>query len=199
MLLLDVKKRGNGTEAIHNMKVGDYIGIKGPLGNGFTLPDVMETAILVGGGIGISPLKFLMKVLQRNSIRCIIINAAKTKSQLIINHPISGEFYCTDDGSYGAQGIATDLLEDIIIDHFDHGVMDIIVYTCGPEKMMYKVFQLCEMNGVVLQACIERMMHCGCGLCGSCTVETGDLTCMQGPVFTSKKLREIESFGECHD
>ena len=71
-----------------------------------------------------------------------------------------------------------------------------MVYTCGAEQMMDKVFSLTEENGVPLQASLERFMQCGIGLCGSCMLGKFRV-CKEGPVFSSKQLRQLKNeFGQ---
>ena len=68
-----------------------------------------------------------------------------------------------------------------------------MVYACGPEIMMYRVFQICESHGIPCQVSLERYMRCGFGVCGACVC--GDrLVCRDGPVFGSEKLRSMADF-----
>src|SRR3954470_839718 len=52
---------GPGTQALCRLRVGDAIGVLGPLGHGYRLE--VERPLLVGGGIGIAPLPFLSEAL----------------------------------------------------------------------------------------------------------------------------------------
>ena len=55
-----VKEVGECTKFLSELKIGEYIGIRGPLGNHFTIPrDSSNRIILIGGGTGIAPIKFL--------------------------------------------------------------------------------------------------------------------------------------------
>ena len=67
-----------------------------------------------------------------------------------------------------------------------------IIYACGPEKMMRRIFDLSEEYGIPLEVSLERLMRCAIGLCGSCVVGRYRV-CKDGPVFKSKQLREILS------
>jgi dihydroorotate dehydrogenase electron transfer subunit len=197
-----VKNVGECTNALFNLNIGDFIGIRGPYGNFFSLPsENIEKSFLVGGGTGIAPLNYLAKVLTQYGIKTVIIEGAKVVDNLIINDNINKEIseiiYCTDDGSYGQKGFASETFENVINEESIEHLKKIEVYTCGPEKMMYKVFQICEQKKIQVQASLERMMRCGCGLCGLCAVDpTGLLLCKDGPVFDSKTLREMDDFGK---
>ena len=71
-----------------------------------------------------------------------------------------------------------------------------IIYTCGPEKMMQKIFFLAEQYKIPIQASLERIVRCSVGLCGSCMI--GKLrVCKDGPIFSAEQLREFkDEFGK---
>ena len=52
------RKEGNGTSLLAEKETGMELDILGPLGNGFPVDEAKcgETALLVGGGIGVPPL-----------------------------------------------------------------------------------------------------------------------------------------------
>jgi len=88
-------------------------------------------------------------------------------------------------------------LENKINGYTKNDFSNLIVYACGPEKMNYKIFQICEKHNIELQASLERIMRCGCGLCGLCSIDPlGLLVCKDGPIFSSKDLRRMEDFGK---
>jgi dihydroorotate dehydrogenase electron transfer subunit len=61
---------------------------------------------------------------------------------------------------------------------------------------MYKILQFCLDKKIEMYASLERIMRCGCGLCGLCVLDpVGLLVCNDGPVFKSDILAEIEDFG----
>ena len=68
-----------------------------------------------------------------------------------------------------------------------------MVYACGPEIMMYKVFELCETRGIPCQISLERYMRCGFGVCGACVCGK-QVVCKDGPIFGSEALREMKDF-----
>ena len=202
---ITVKNVGECTNAIHNLKMGDFIGVRGPLGNFFEIPqDTSKNLFLISGGIGLAPLRFLLSELLRLKYQFQIIQGAKVESELIHRDEFSELetndskiFYCTDDGSYGAEGFASDIFEDLIKNLSNQELSKCIAYTCGPEKMIFKIFKICEKYKIDLQASLERIMRCGCGLCGLCAMDSlGLLVCKDGPIFKSESLRQIEDFGK---
>jgi len=186
-----VKKVGEATQALHRKKIGEIIGLRGPFGNSFTLK--RDKMVMVGGGTGIVPLLFLAKKLASKTTRLVFVVGAKTKEELLFIDKL--EEICrrrnlvatTEDGSYGIKCLATTPLETLLTkERFD------MIYTCGPEQMMRKVFDLAEKHGIALEASLERLMRCAIGLCGSCVVGKYRV-CRDGPVFTANQLREAKS------
>lgn len=202
---ITVKDVGECTNAIHNLEIGDFIGIRGPLGNNFILPnDSSKKLILIGGGIGIAPLKCLSLEIMKKFFEFTVIEGAKIGEEIMFindfqsfDHEYSEIIYSTDDGSYGLKGFASETFESLVKNYSKSEIPNLMAYTCGPEKMIFKVFQICERYNIKLQASLERIMRCGCGLCGLCAVDPlGLLVCKDGPVFDSKNLRQMDDFGK---
>lgn len=190
-----VKRVGKGTESLSSLEKNDEIGIKGPYGNGFTITG--QKVLVVGGGVGVAALLPLIKLLTKENKETTVIIGAKTKQELLFKREIEklvGKdqlMICTDDGSAGLKMMASDLATHIVEKNsYDQ------IYTCGPEKMMYKIFELAQKKGTPLQAALERYMKCGFGLCGSCGI--GHLlVCKDGPVLDSQSLEKVkEEFGK---
>lgn len=202
---ISVKNLGECTNSIHNLKVGDYIGIRGPLGNFFQIPqETNKNIFLIGGGIGMAPLRFLASELINMGYKFKFIEGAKVKDEILFANEFLErqqedlEFYfCTDDGSYGEKGFATEFFEQLIDDLSEKDLRDSVVFSCGPEIMMYKILQICKEKKVEMYASLERIMRCGCGLCGLCALDPlGLLVCNDGPVFNSHTLAKMEDFGK---
>ncbi len=190
-----VKKVGEATQALHDKKTGDLIGIRGPFGNNFTLNT--GRTLMVGGGIGIAPLLFLVKkVAPSKKAKIVVAVGAKTRSELLFLKKLNelcGEanvFAATEDGSYGVKDVASNLAEKVLAEEkFD------MVYACGPEQMIRKVFDQCEKRGVFTEASLERLMRCAIGICGSCIIGKYRV-CRDGPVFNAEQLRTVkDEFG----
>jgi len=183
---------GEATSALSNLKKGDIIGVRGPLGRGFRLEG--ESILVVGGGIGVAPLRPLVEDAVGEGLMVHVVVGAKTGKELIFTNVfkrLADELtLVTEDGSVGEKGMAGDVAERII----RRGDYD-QVYVCGPEGMMAKVFLVAEEVGVGVQASLERYVKCGFGICGSCSLGSY-LVCKDGPVFDSKMLRQVlDEFG----
>jgi dihydroorotate dehydrogenase electron transfer subunit len=156
---------------------------------------------VVAGGCGMAPLAPLVEAFQAgNGPEILLIQGARSKSFLLYPDRFTANVeICTDDGSKGYKGFVTDILVQKIKAHkikelsaacapgFD------MVYACGPEIMMAKVFDLCEAHGIPCQVSLERYMRCGFGVCGACVCGHA-VVCMDGPVFGSKDLRTMADF-----
>jgi dihydroorotate dehydrogenase electron transfer subunit len=192
---VSVKAVGEATVALHRRRVGETVGVRGPFGNIFTVK--ARKPLMVGGGTGIAPLMFLTRRLIANAVGTTFVLGAKTKDELLFRSELEkfGEkrvrlVTSTEDGSCGLTGLCTEPLEHMLAgEKFD------VVYACGPEQMILKVFELAEENGTEMQASLERLMRCAIGLCGSCVIGKYRV-CADGPVFTSRQLRLVrDEFG----
>jgi len=187
-----VKRVGEATKALHNLKVGDWIGVRGPFGNSFTVR--RGKALLVGGGVGIAPLVFLVKELTaQKASEAFVVVGAKTRDELIFLDKlkeICGEenvLAATEDGSYGFKGLASTLAESVMAKEKPS-----TVYTCGPESMTRAVLDYAERFGVYAEASLERIMRCAIGICGSCVIG-GFRVCKDGPIFNINQLKAVKN------
>lgn len=196
-----VKNVGECTKALHGLKIGDLLGVRGPFGNYFSISTSKSILnVLVGGGTGVAPLRFLARTLKDNECDFIMIEGAKTKSKIInidefkdLSHSI---IYCTEDGSFGFKGTAVNAFRNLLDKEELNDKKVVRVYTCGPEKMMHEIFIECKKRNLQLQASLERIMRCGLGLCGLCVLDPlGLLVCKDGPIFDSETLKKLTDFG----
>jgi dihydroorotate dehydrogenase electron transfer subunit len=192
-----VRKKGYGSTSLYNMRVGESLGVRGPYGNSFAIPMDARKVMLVGGGTGLVPLLRLAIHLNRTRIDTTLIIGAKTHSEVFferlavncLGDTIHRIVVTTEDGSYGIKGQTTDAMIKLIrSERFD------AIYTCGPEEMMKKVYDLASASLIPVQASLERHMKCGIGICASCCI--GDkLVCKDGTVFDSENLSSLSEFG----
>ncbi len=148
-----------------------------------------------------APLKFLSTQLSLNNIKHTIIEGVKIKEEIIFKNAFlelaTEVYYCTDDGSYGIKGFSSDIFKKMLTDYSKKVLSNIIVYSCGPEIMLYKLSQICQESNIEFFASLERIMRCGCGICGLCALDPlGLLVCKDGPVFDLQTLKKIQDFGK---
>ena len=193
-----VKRVGEATEALYNMKTGDIIGVRGPFGSSYTVSRAGKV-MLVGGGTGLASLVPLAERLVKGATEVTFLMGAKTKEELLFHGRIEsllskakGQLMvATEDGSLGQRGLATTLAEQL----FKQDGKFNMVYTCGPERMMQILFLLAKEFNVPFEASLERFMRCAIGLCGSCVIGKYRV-CQNGPVFRDQQLNEVaDEFG----
>jgi dihydroorotate dehydrogenase electron transfer subunit len=190
---LTVHRIGRSTKLLFDIKKGDKVGISGPYGKGFNISSGSKI-ILVGGGCGSAPMRFLADEALRNNCEITFITGAKTINDVLFKNEFKETCIATDDGSGGLKGFTTEILESEI----NNKKID-KVYTCGPEIMMKKIVDICIEKGIECEASLERYMKCGFGICGQCSVDPeGICICKEGPVFSGEELKKISEFGHYH-
>ncbi len=201
--------RGSFTSHLAQRSPGDLVELIGPLGNGFSVGEMAdEEYLLVGGGVGASPICFFARTLVRNypelaaNERLTVISAARTATLLVgvteLQESGFDVMVVTDDGSAGEQGSAT----DILILELDRRITSknaphkIVVYACGPMPLLRRIAQICLERNVRCQVSIETSMPCGVGECDDCMVpmnlarrtEPFTRACCVGPVYEADEL-----------
>ena len=174
---------GKFTKELEKLRKGDKLGIRGSYGNYFSNK---PNSCVVAGGVGIASVSTLIDSLKNP----FIIYGARSKDHLIFLKRFKNMKITTDDGSFARKGFTTDVLDAALSKNNKIK----IVYTCGPEIMMKKVFELCRKYKVECEASLERYMACGFGICGKCMVDD-KILCVDGPIFNSKQLSQLSEFG----
>lgn len=183
---------GKGTNLLSKKQPGEFLDVLGPLGHGFPVDEANtgETALLVGGGIGVPPLYELSKQLVSNGVKVIHVLGFQSANAVFYDKAFAelGETYvATADGSFGAKGFVTDVISDENL-QFD------ILYSCGPTPMLKALEQGHKDKRVYLS--LEERMGCGIGACFACVCHTGDdpegtsykKVCSDGPVFKAGEV-----------
>ena len=179
---------GEGTRHLAAAKKDDIVNMVLPLGNGFSVPEIGERCLLVGGGIGIAPLYYFAKVLVEKGIRPTLLLGGKSASDLLrlADYQQFGKtFVTTEDGSMGEKGFVTQhsLWQQQSFDK---------IYVCGPKPMMKAVAKLATEKDVWCEVSLENLMACGLGACLCCVEDTVDgyvCVCKEGPVFNTRRLK----------
>lgn len=187
---LVIEPIGDFSKALCALEVGDKISLRLPLGHGFTVAG--EQPVLVGGGCGAAPLRFLASAFIAAGTTPLTVLGAATEDRLILPTTWPGEtLLATDDGSAGFTGTAVDCLTD----HLDRHPCDGL-YTCGPELMMRAVLAQATTRQIPLELSLERYMKCGLGICGHCAMDgNGLLVCTEGPVVSGTDCKCLDEFG----
>jgi sulfhydrogenase subunit gamma (sulfur reductase) len=213
-LELLIRRVGRVTNAIHKLKPGDVVGIRGPLGNGFPMERMKGyDIVLIAGGLGVAP---LMSVLQYVIDRredygdVVLLYGVRSYQEALfrdmavdlIKHPEKTGIkaflsFEREDPAFAKimeerpqnvrKGVVTVLFE-CADPYIKPGRVCVVV--CGPPVMYRFVLRELVKRNVPperIYLTLERRMKCGIGKCGHCVV--GGATairyiCKDGPVFT---------------
>ncbi len=201
---LCVRRVGDVTNAMHQLKPGTMLGIRGPFGNPFPIDKMKGKDILfAAGGLGLAPLRSLInQVLDKRGHfgRVIILYGAKQPGELLFRDELAEwaerkdiEFHLTvdrrDENWQGHVGVITTLFPEITVNS-----RATVAATCGP-PIMYR-FVLMELLGkgipeTQIYLSLERRMKCGVGKCGHCQIN-GLYCCQDGPVFRYADIKGLE-------
>ena len=203
-----INRLGSVTTNLHELGVGDMVGVRGPMGNGFPMEKFKgKNLVVIGGGIGGAPLRPVIQTVMANRgdyKDFQILWAARNPSLLVFTDEYDEwrstpdtELHLTvdqaDDTWKHSVGLITKLLENVA-----PSPKNAITITCGPPIMIHFVNRVLvdklgfmpEQNYVTLEA----RMHCGIGKCGRCNLGT-KLICVDGPVFNMAEVGALlESF-----
>jgi dihydroorotate dehydrogenase electron transfer subunit len=184
-----IKIAGKETKNMSKLNKGDEIYLLGPLGNGFELKEKYNKVLLVGGGIGIEPLKAAAMELEKINIEtksflgfkneCFDIKEFKNFSDEVIT-------FSEEENVGDFVGYPTDKL----IEEFEKIKYD-AVFTCGPKILMDKTNEICKSYNIEVQLLLEEKMACGIGACLGCTCKTVDgykKVCKDGPMFYGNEV-----------
>jgi NAD(P)H-flavin reductase len=202
-----VNKVGTVTRALHEMNVGDIVGVRGPMGNWFPLEDIKgKNVIFLGGGIGGAPLRPVITSIlhDRDSYgNMTVLWAARNPRLLVFTNEYDTwrqspctELYLTvdegDAGWTGNVGLITELLQKV-----QPSPNNATVIICGPPIMIhFAIIELQKMGFTSEQiiTTLEAKMKCGIGKCGRCNIGE-KYVCLHGPVFSHAEIKEfLESF-----
>lgn len=181
---------GQGTQILSELKTGDALGLLGPLGRGFRIPEASRRIDVAAGGIGVAPMVFLLDHLMARSDlgNCRVFLGGRSSSDLLCRKDFEAMgvpvILTTDDGSEGDQCFLTHPLEEAV----RTAPPDLIV-ACGPMGMLGCVAGIARDHGISCQVSLESAMACGIGACLGCAVKpaAGEdhflHVCKDGPVF----------------
>jgi len=198
-----VRTVGQVTNALHELDVGGKIGVRGPYGNSFLLPELEGRNLLfIGGGMGLAPLRSLINYVLDNRDHyeeVELVYGARSPQDLVFKDELKlwGEqegasVYLTvdrgDERWKGPVGFVPPFLREIA-----PSPQDKVAFTCGPPIMIKLVMEALEEMGFPpdrIVTTLEMKMKCGVGKCGRCNMGSRYI-CRDGPVFTLEQLKAL--------
>lgn len=188
---------GDCTRRLAAFTPGQTLDLLGPLGNSFPITDKWRRVFIVGGGIGVAPLAFLVETLQEKGIdlsECAIFIGGRTDMDVLCRTFFKAcgipLHVATDDGSAGHKGLVTDLVSTELESRRPDAI-----YACGPMPMLKTTRDIAKAGNIPCRVSIETIMACGLGVCLGCAVEGPEKqekykhVCIDGPVFDAADIK----------
>jgi len=211
-LELLVRRVGRVTNALHRLRRGDVVGLRGPFGNWFPVEEMEGSdVLLIAGGLGMAPLRGVLQYVLDRRERYGDVNllyGVKSYEETLFREEVLEPFerdsgfrsfisFEKDDPFYEElmrrnpervrKGVVTVLFElaDRYLDP-----KNTYAVVCGPPVMYRFVLRELDRRGFSprkVYVTLERRMRCGVGKCGHCII--GGATsityvCKDGPVFS---------------
>lgn len=200
---ISVRRVGALTAALHQLKMNDTVGVRGPFGNFFPLNKLKKKNMLfVAGGCGIAPLRPLIQHVFKNRkgyAKIEIIYGCRTPVDLAYKNEFKSwsanpdtEVRLTvdtpDDKWAGACGVVCTLFPEIKLKP-----RNTFAFLCGPAVMIKAgiadILKIGFKEGNIY-ASLERHMKCGIGKCGHCYIG-GKYACLDGPNFSYAEMKRL--------
>lgn len=198
-----IKKAGKVTTAIHNMKIGDRVGIRGPFGVGFPYEKFKNRDVLIiGSGVGLAPVRtMILRILENRKDfgKVVIIASAMKYEELMCRKDLiswSKEenvrvLYALNSPTTEVDahvGYINDLLPDLGLDWENTSA----IVCASPRRIKFVSQDLINlgMKGKDIYTSLETHMRCGIGKCGHCKVGSKYM-CIDGPVFNYDEMSKL--------
>ena len=188
--------RGPGTRWLASLRARDPVDAVGPLGRPFPVPKESSRCLLLGVGYGSAPLFGLAARLRERGCSVDFLlggqSADRVFGALTARRSGRSATVATADGSLGARGGVTTMLEQVIREARTE-----VIYACAPVPVLREVTALASRYDIPVQALVDVAMACGIGICMGCVLPvtgTDGITrivraCVDGPVFRADLVR----------
>ena len=203
-LLFTVNRAGVVTTALHQMHVGDRMGVRGPLGNGFPVADELKgkNIVIIGGGFAFTTLRATLLYLLAHRAdydKITVIYGARTPGMLLYQDELKEwaergdlDLHVTIDreaeGWDGLVGFVPTIAGEVAPSPENSAAL-----ICGPPIMIKFTMPPLEKIGWTddqVYLSLENRMKCGVGLCGHCNVGPF-YVCNDGPVLTRAQVLKL--------
>jgi sulfhydrogenase subunit gamma (sulfur reductase) len=200
-LQFSILKMGRVTTALHDMEVGDTIGIRGPYGNGFPIEEWKgKNLIFIGGGIGLAPIWSVLHTAlgtKEDFGKLTLIYGARTSKDLVFKEELEAlrkemtvqlSVDVEEPGWKEFVGFVPNNVKDKA-----PSPANTITVTCGPPIMIKFVIMALKELGFEDQqiyTTVENKMKCGIGKCGRCNIGP-HYVCKDGPVYSWAELKDL--------
>lgn len=202
-LQFSVMAAGEVTQRLHALQVGDEIGVRAPLGNWFPYEKMKgKDVVIVGGGIGMAPLRTLLLYMIDNRDdygKITVIYGARSPQDLTYSYEFDEwreakdlNLVLTVDNEAPGWDHKVGLIPNILLEE-NPSPENTVAITCGPPIMIKFTLEALKKLGFEdenIYTTLEKRMKCGIGLCGRCNIGTS-YVCVDGPVYSSAELKKL--------
>lgn len=203
-LQFSVMRVGEVTTRLHQLKAGDQIGVRAPLGNFFPYEDMKGKDILfIGGGIGMAPMRTLLMYMLDNRKdygKISLLYGARSPQDMAFKADLPDwlerddmHTVLTIDREAENWDHEVGLIPNVLQEKMDATPKNTVAITCGPPIMIKFTIQALKKLGFEdkqIITTLERRMKCGVGLCGRCNLGS-KYVCVHGPVFSYAELKDL--------
>lgn len=199
-----IRAVGRVTRAMQDLPVGSRVGVRGPFGRGWPLPEARgHDIVFVTAGLGCAPVM--------SSIRYVLDNRADY-GRLVIMQSVRHRHEALWEPQYAAwrelpntQVLLTSSRDKtrwplwelgrvgVLLDKAEYDKKNCYVMMCGPDLMMRDTAKtLVDMGvpGERVFVSLERNMQCAVGHCGHCQMGA-KFVCKDGPVFAFPEVATL--------
>jgi len=200
-----IKKMGTVTSAFHNCDIGDTIGVRGPLGNGWPMEELKgKNIVVIGGGFAFSTLRSLVLYVldekHRKDYGDLTVIYGNRDSGEVLYRDVLEEWEKRDDievvltidreeeGWTRKVGFVAAIVKEVA-----PSSENAVAVVCGPPIMIKtaqdELEKLNWKDDQILNS-LEMRMKCGIGKCGRCNIGS-KFVCIDGPVFSLAELKQM--------
>lgn len=209
---------GAGTRLLSGHEPGTRLSVLGPIGRPFTPHPERPRALLLGGGVGIPPMIFLVEEMRRRGgYTPLVLMGSEVPfpftarpSQIMVPglpEGIIAAMPLMDDWGVPSRlaslqgypgcfaGYVTDLARRWLDALAPAQRDEVEIFACGPHPMLEATAKLARDRALPCQISLEEFMACAVGGCAGCTVRIRTpegpamkRVCVDGPVFDAASV-----------
>jgi len=204
-IMFTIKKMGTVTTGLHNVEIGDILGVRGSFGNGWPIEEMKgKNIVVIGGGFAFSTLRSLVVYLldekYRKDYKEITVIYGNRDSGEVLYRDILEEWEKREDiklvltidreeeGWTREVGFVAAIVKKVA-----PSPDNAMAVVCGPPIMIRtavaELVNLGWKDEQILNS-LEMRMKCGIGKCGRCNIGN-KFVCIDGPVFSLAELKKL--------